>query len=68
MGPEVILERWVERNVALVIAQQIQLDFVCARTGQIKIIERIAVRRNGGNVRHTVRVLPARRLGREETA
>src|SRR5262245_29075671 len=68
VGPEVILEVWVGRNVALVIAEQIQLDFVGTRTGQIKIIERIAVRRNRSHVRHTVRVLPARRVRREEAA
>ena len=66
MSPEVILERRVKRNVALVVAQQVQLNFVGAGAGQIEVVERIAVRRNRGHVRHTVRVLPARRLGSEE--
>src|SRR5260370_35990267 len=44
--PEIILESWVERDVALVVAEQVQLDFVGAGSGQIKIIERIPVRRN----------------------
>jgi hypothetical protein len=65
---EIILESWVERDVALVVAEQIQLDFVGAGSGQIEIVERIAVWRNRGRVRHTVRVLPARRVRREETA
>src|SRR5262249_51775979 len=65
---EVMLEGRVERDVALVIAEQIQLDLVGARAGQVEVVERIAVRRNRGHVRHPVRVLPARRVGREEAA
>src|SRR5262249_33731642 len=65
---EVILEGQVGRNVTLVIAEEIQLNFVGARPGQIKIIERIAVWRNRGHVRHTVRVLPAGCVRREKTA
>jgi hypothetical protein len=66
--PEVILESWVECDVTLVVAEQIQLNLVGARAGQIEVVERIAVRRNRGHIRHTVRVLPARRVGREEAA
>src|SRR5437667_4192128 len=66
--PEVILECRVERDVALVVAEEIQLDLVGAGAGQIEVVERIAVRRNGGYVRNTVRVLPTRRVGREEAA
>src|SRR5262249_21313193 len=58
--PKIILKSWVERDVALVVAEQVELDFVGARTGQIKIVERIAVWRNRRRVRHTVCVLPAR--------
>ena len=68
MGPEIILEAWAGRDVALVIAEEIQRDFIGGRTGQIKIIERIAVWRNRGHVRHTVCVLAARRVWREEAA
>src|SRR5262249_7207751 len=66
--PEVALEGRVERDVALVVAEEVQLDLVGARAGQIEVVERIAVRGNGGDVGHTVRVLPARRLGSEEAA
>src|SRR4029077_5632449 len=60
VSPEVILERRVKRNIALVVAQQVQLNFVGAGAGQIEVVERIAVRRNRGRVRHAVHVLPAR--------
>src|SRR4029077_16186304 len=66
--PEVILEGWVGRHVALIVAEEVQLDFVGARTGQIEIIERIAIWGNRGHVRHAMRVLPARGMGREEAA
>src|SRR5260370_38003877 len=66
--PEIILESWVERDVALVVAEQVQLEFVGAGAGQIKIIERISVRRNRRHIRHTVRVLPASRVRREQAA
>ena len=68
MSPEVVLEGRLQRDVALVVAEQVQLDFVGARTSQIKIVERITVWRNRRRVRHTMRVLPARRLGSEEPA
>src|SRR5262249_8877365 len=66
--PEVALKGRVERDVALVITEEVQLDLVSAAAAQIEVIERIAVRRNGSDVGHTVRVLPARRLGSEEAA
>ena len=43
---EIILESRIERDVALVVAEQIELDFVGARPGQIEIVERVAVRRD----------------------
>ena len=55
---EVLLEGRIERDVALVIAEEVQLNFVGAGTGEIKVVERIAVRRNGGHVSDAVRVLP----------
>src|SRR5262245_12876636 len=64
--PEVVLECWVESDVAPVVAEQVQLDLVSAGAGQIEVVERIAVWRNRGHVRDTVCVLPARRLGSEE--
>src|SRR5262249_8993111 len=68
VSAEGVLESRVERDVALVIAKQVQLNLVCAGAGQIEVVERIAVRRNRSHVTHTVRVLPARRLRNEEAA
>src|SRR5215471_12913360 len=68
VSPEVVLELRVERNVAFVVAEQVQLNFVGAGARQIEVVERIALRRNRGYARHTVRVLPARCFGSEETA
>ena len=34
MRPKIILESWIERDVALVVAEQVQLDFVGARTAK----------------------------------
>src|SRR6266481_9777444 len=65
---EVLLESWVECDVTLVVAEQVQLNLVGAGAGQIEVVERIPVRRDRGHVGHTMRVLPARRLGREEAA
>ena len=62
VSAEVVLER-IERDVALVVAEQIQLNLVCTGPGQIECVERIAIRRDRGHVRYAVRVLPARRLG-----
>src|SRR6266446_4468909 len=42
VGPEEILECRVEHDIALVVAQQVQLDLVGAGTGQIEVVERIA--------------------------
>ena len=68
MSPEVVLEGRLQRDVALVVAEQVQLNLVGAVAGQVEVVERVAVRRNRGHIRHTMRVLPARRLGSEEPA
>jgi hypothetical protein len=68
VSPEVVLERRVELDVAFVVAEQVQLNLVGAGAGQIEVVERIAIWRNRGHVRYTVRVLPAPRLGSEEAA
>src|SRR2546421_352836 len=62
--PDIILR--VVESACEEVAEQVQLNLVGAVAGQIEVVERIAVRRNLGHVRHTVRVLPARRLGSEE--
>src|SRR5262245_60400614 len=48
--PEVALERRVERDIALVVAEQVQLNLVGARAGQIKCVECVAVRRHRAHV------------------
>ena len=66
MRAEVFLEFRIERDVALVVAEEIELDLVSAGSGQIEIVERIAVRGDGAHIGYAVRVLPERRLRLEE--
>src|SRR6476620_10895427 len=65
---EVLLKHRVKLDVALVVAEEIELDFIGAGTGQIEVVERIAVRRHHGRVGYAMRILPNRRLGGEEGA
>src|SRR5205823_5181791 len=59
---EVFLEGRIQRDIALVVAEQVQLDLIGAGPGEIKIVQRITVGRNCSRVRHSVGVLPERRL------
>src|SRR5262249_42876899 len=68
MVAEILLESRIERNVALVVSEQVELQIVRTRPGQIKIVERVAVWRNGGGIGDAVGVLPDCRLGCEEGA
>src|SRR6267142_1568106 len=68
VGSEVILERRIQRYVALVVAEEVELHFISAGTRQVKIIEVLAVRRHQCRVGNAVRVLPAGRLRSEEGA
>src|SRR5258708_40096500 len=54
VGAEVVLESRIERDVALVVAEQIELDLVGAGARQIEIVQRPPVRRNARLVGHTV--------------
>ena len=63
-----MLEGRIERDVALVVAEQVELHFVHAGPGEIEIVERIAVRRNPRRVGHAMRILPDGRLRLEEGA
>src|SRR5258705_3087664 len=45
---EVLLKSRIKRDVALVVAKQVQLDLIGAGAGQIEVVERIAVRRHTG--------------------
>src|SRR5262249_14814763 len=66
--PEVFLERWVERDIALIVAEEVELHFIRAGTSQIKVVEVLTVRRHDRLIGNAVRVLPAGRLWREESA
>src|SRR6516162_1458206 len=68
VGSEVGLESRVEREVAFVVAEQIQLQLVRTRPGKVEVVKRIAVWEDCDRIRDAVRVLPDRRLGREEGA
>src|SRR5262245_52999229 len=57
------LEFGIERDVALVVAEEVELHVISARSCEIEVIERIPVRRNQGRVDDTVGVLPDRCLG-----
>ena len=46
VGAEIVLEGRIERDIALVVAKQVELHFVGAGPGQVEIVERVAVRRD----------------------
>ena len=58
VGSEILLEGRVERDVALVVAEQVELQLVGAGPGQVEVVERIAVRGHRRRVGDAVRVLP----------
>ena len=66
MGTEILLKGRVQRDVALVVAKEVELHLVRARACEVEIVERVAVRRDRRRVGDTVRVLPNSRLGRQE--
>src|SRR5262249_4092341 len=65
---EIVLEFRIERDVALVVAEQVELHVMRTRPLQVVIVEVLSVRRNHAGVRDAVRILPARRFRREEGA
>src|SRR5262249_35155807 len=58
----------IERDVALVVAEEVELHVIGARSCEIEVVERIPVRRNRGRVGDAVGVLPDRCLGRKKGA
>src|SRR5258705_3207444 len=62
------LEFGIQRDVALVVAEEVELHFISARSCEIEVVERIPVRRNRGRVGDAVGVLPDRCLGRKKAA
>src|SRR3954447_26495634 len=68
VATEIVLEGRIERDVTLVVAEQIELHLIGAGSRQIEVVKRIAVRRNLGRIGYAVGVLPDRRLRLEEGA
>lgn len=66
MVSEILLEARVKRDIALVITEQVELQLIRTRPGQVEIIERVAVGRNPCRVGDAVSVLPDGGLGLEE--
>src|SRR5262249_19304477 len=65
---EVFLERGIQRDIALVVTEEVELNFISAGARQIEVVEILTIRRHHRFVRYPVRVLPARRLRSEEGA
>src|SRR5215813_9830697 len=66
MRSKVLLEGRIERDVALVVTEEIQLNFIRSGSCEVEVVEGLAVRRDQRRIPHALRVLPARRLGAEE--
>src|ERR1700704_3309614 len=62
------MSRRIERDVALVVAEQIELDLIGAGARQIEVVERQSVGRDRRLVSHAMGILPSRRFRREEGA
>src|SRR5262245_8087468 len=65
---EVLVELRVQRNIAGVVEEQIELDLVVAGPSEQRRVERIALGRDQRRVLDAVHVLPPGRLWREEVA
>src|SRR5262245_6776164 len=65
---EVLLEFGIQRDIGLVIAEQIELDLVVAGPGEESGIKGPGIRRQPLRVLLTVRVLPLHRFGLQEGA
>src|ERR1700733_6701117 len=68
VGAEISLEGRVEPDVAFIVAEQVELHVGHAGPAKVKIVERIAVRRDSRRVGRTVGILPDGRLWLEEGA
>ena len=68
VGTKIILKDRVERNIALVVTEQIELNVIGAGACEIEIVERLAIRGNCRLIGDTVGVLPSRGFGIEEGA
>src|ERR1700746_2639272 len=68
VGVEIGLKGGIERDIALVVAKQIELYLVGPRPSEVEIVERVAVRRDYRRVTDAVRVLPDGRFRCQESA
>ena len=68
VGAEIFLETRVQCHVALVIAEQVELYLIGPRSGQIEVIEGVAIWRNPTRILDTVRLLPYGPFRREKGA
>src|SRR3984957_20279901 len=68
VGAEISLEGRVEPDVAFIVAEQVELHVGHAGPGKVKIVERVAIRRDSPRVGRTVRITTSRRLRLDEGA
>src|SRR5262245_2572806 len=68
LGAEIFLEFRVERDVARIVQEQVELDLVIAWPRQQRRVEGVGFGRHLRAVRHAKHVLEPRRLGLEEFA
>src|SRR3546814_3140144 len=66
VGAEILLESRVERDVALIVAEKVELNLVGAGPCQVEVVEVLPVRRNGRFIGDAVSILPARGLRGQE--
>src|SRR5262245_18915135 len=66
VGAEVVVKLRIQRDIAGVVEEQVELDLVVARPSEQRRIERIALGRDQRLVGHAVHVLPPGGLGRQE--
>jgi hypothetical protein len=68
MCPEISLKRRIQRDIAFIVAQKAELNFICSGTSQVVVVKVPTVRRHKRGIGHAVRVLPGRHFGREKCA
>src|SRR5215472_14563768 len=65
---EVVVELRIQRDIAGVVEEQVELDLVVTGPSEQRRVERIALGRDQRLVVHAMHVLPLGRLGRQELA
>src|SRR5262249_21252819 len=68
LGADVFLEFGIERDVTLIIAEQVELDIVVTGAGEERRIQGPGIRRQQLRRRHAVGVLPLGGFGLEKSA